>query len=207
MNSTITGTFSGPSASRRACRGRAPVSSRYHSVACFASSALAVPARRVDLVVDVGDVVDERDVVTHHLQPRSPPHADDEGPRVADVSARVHGRAADVHPHRAGRQRQVDQFLRVRVKELHRSSVGFPHAAAPRSLTRVPARSRVRSRRASPRADCHRLPSAREGSTSRRACRASPFARSRNSRKRSSVGPLVRRGDRVGLGRSGPSSA
>ena len=42
-----------------------------------------VRRRLVDLVVDVGDVVDERGVVAARAEPVPQPHADDVGPRVA----------------------------------------------------------------------------------------------------------------------------
>src|SRR5439155_12533850 len=56
-----------------------------------------LPGRLVDLVVDVGDVLDQLhrlpaplEVALHQLE-------DDVGPGVANVDAVVHGRAADVH--------------------------------------------------------------------------------------------------------------
>ena len=79
---------------------------------------LDVPARRllrelravagrgvVDLVVDVGDVVDELHVVPARAQPRPEPHRDHERARVPHMGARVHRRPADVHPDRARRRR------------------------------------------------------------------------------------------------------
>ncbi len=70
----------------------------------------AVPGRGlVDLVVDVRDVVDERDLVAALPQPAREPHEDHERPRVADVRALVDGRAADVDPDRLGRRRQLDE--------------------------------------------------------------------------------------------------
>ena len=73
--------------------------------------ALGARARRrlVDLVVHVGDVVDERHLVAALAQPALVPAAEHERPRVADVRAGVDGRAADVHPDRAGRLGQVDE--------------------------------------------------------------------------------------------------
>ena len=53
----------------------------------------------IDLVVDVGDVVDVRDVIAALAEPVSQPGEDDEGHRVPDVGPLVHGGATDVHPH------------------------------------------------------------------------------------------------------------
>ena len=63
----------------------------------------------VDLVVDVGDVVDEGHVVAGRLQPRPHPHPDDERTRIADVRAGVDGRAAEVHADGARRRRELDE--------------------------------------------------------------------------------------------------
>src|SRR5450830_758058 len=57
----------------------------------------AVTGRRlVDLVVDVGDVGGELDLVAALQQPVPEPDEDDVGTRVTDVDALVDGRAADV---------------------------------------------------------------------------------------------------------------
>ena len=79
---------------------RSPMSSMYHCGR--ARGELGARARRgvVDLVVHVGDVVDERRVVAAAPQPVAQPHADDERPRVADVRALVDRRPAEVHAHR-----------------------------------------------------------------------------------------------------------
>ena len=67
----------------------------------------AVPGGRlVDLVVDVGDVLDEGNLVAGFDEPPAEPRRDDKGPRVADVDPPVDGRAAEVHADRAGGRRQ-----------------------------------------------------------------------------------------------------
>ena len=101
---------------------------------------LEVPARRVlgelrarsgrrfvDLVVDVGDVDDERRLVALVLEPALQPERED-GDRegVADVDALVHRRPAVVDPDRPRRRRQLLQPPRGGVIEPHRPS------AAPR---------------------------------------------------------------------------
>ena len=65
--------------------------------------------RLVDLVVHVGDVVDERDVVAAQPQPARVPGADHVRAGVPDVRTRVHRRAADVHADRPRRLGQVDE--------------------------------------------------------------------------------------------------
>ena len=57
-----------------------------------------LPRRRVDLVVDVGDVDDQLRPVA--LRPQKPGEQgeDDEGPRIADVDPAVHGRPARIDP-------------------------------------------------------------------------------------------------------------
>ena len=100
---------------------------------------LSACARRgvVDLVVDVGDVVDELRVVAAQAQPRPQPHPDDERPCVADVCARVDRRPAEVHPHRPGSRRQIDERPRGRVVEAHAMRVmrgGVPRRAAGRAV-------------------------------------------------------------------------
>ena len=71
--------------------------------------ALGARARRrlVDLVVHVRDVVDERHLVPARAQPARAATADHVRARVADVGARIDGRAADVHPDRPGRLGQL----------------------------------------------------------------------------------------------------
>ena len=58
--------------------------------------------RGVDLVVDVGDVPDERDPVALVLEEALELGEDHERPRVADVHARVDRRPAGVDPHAGG---------------------------------------------------------------------------------------------------------
>ena len=86
-------------------RPRPPVSSTYQPLASAASFALAPGRGRVDLVVDVGDVLGERHLVAAALEPALEPHRDHERARVADVDALVDRRAAEVHPDRPGRRR------------------------------------------------------------------------------------------------------
>ncbi len=97
--SEASGSWSGrPSPSRS-------VSSKYARVISAASSLRGLPglARRlVDLVVDVGDVDDQLDLVALVLEEALQEHEDDVRPRVADVDARVRRRAARVDPDRPG---------------------------------------------------------------------------------------------------------
>ena len=94
----------------------------------------------VDLVVDVGDVVDERHVVAGRLSQLRSHIADHERPCVADVHAVVHRRPADVHADRARWLRQVDLAPGQRVIEPHRpSAASSRHARAP-SRARWPPR-------------------------------------------------------------------
>ena len=76
-------------------------------------------SRLVDLVVHVRDVVDEGHVVSTPTQPVAEPGEDDEGPRVPDVRALVNGRAADVHPDRPRRRRELDERAREAVVDAH----------------------------------------------------------------------------------------
>jgi len=73
----------------------------------------------VDLVVDVGDVVDERDVVAAPAEPAPEPHPEHERAGVPDVRTRIDGGAADVHPDRPGRRRQLLEPSRERVVQTH----------------------------------------------------------------------------------------
>ena len=98
----------------------------------------------VDLVVDVGDVVHQRHVVSLRPQPGAQPHPEHEGPRVADVGPRVDGRSADVHPDRPGRLGQLVEPARVGVIEPHRACARSRRAGAPRSRRRARGRARGR---------------------------------------------------------------
>ena len=143
----------------------------------------------VDLVVDVGDVVHERRVVAAHPQPRPQPHAEDERPRVADVRTRVDGRPAEVHAHRAGRRRQLDERLRVQVSK---SRIDPPRASRLAAARRAPPRARGRCR-APVSATAHRPQVAADrlqlaDDRLRAVLVEAPAAATRSSRKRSSVG-------------------
>jgi hypothetical protein len=98
----------------------------------------------VDVVVDVGDVLDERHVVAARLEPALDPDGQHERPRVADVDALVDRRAARVDADRAGRRRKLLDPAGERVIEPHRSAGGSRPWAAPRS--RPTARARARRR-------------------------------------------------------------
>ena len=104
----------------------------------------------IHLVVDVRDVVYERDLVTPAKEPAPKPHPEHERPRVADVDPLVDGGAADVDPDRPGWRRQLDEPAGLAVVETHRAMVlrptepgsraREPHLEAPR-----PARTRARA--------------------------------------------------------------
>ena len=147
-----------------------------------AAGVLEVPLRRlaralgagargglVDLVVDVGDVVDERDVVAALAQPALVPAREHERPCVADVGACVDGRAADVHADRSRRRRQLDEVAREGAIEPHRPASAPRPAGARRSRSRARARARRRSERAAAPSGRRRRPSARGRCPSRRA--------------------------------------
>ena len=88
--------------------------------------------RLVDLVVDVRDVVHQRRVGPGRLQPRAEPHPDHERPRVPDVCACVHRRAADVHAHRRGSGRHLDERARIGVVEAQGHLFRLVRGAMPR---------------------------------------------------------------------------
>ena len=69
----------------------------------------------VDLVVDVGDVVDVGHLVAALAEPVAEPGEDDERDGVADVRPLVDGRAADVHPHLRRRRRAARRATFVAV--------------------------------------------------------------------------------------------
>ena len=122
---------------------------------------LGARARRgvVDLVVDVGDVVDELRVVAGRLQPRAQPHADDERARVADVRARVHRRAADVHAHRPGSAQAARRASACRCRKAHGFRVVRARSASSRGSARSTAQSSgPRSRPVSATRNAFRLP-------------------------------------------------
>jgi hypothetical protein len=58
-----------------------------------------------DLVVDVGDVLDEGHVVTRGREPASEYVQRDRSAEVADVGGGLHGGSTDVHAHMTGAQR------------------------------------------------------------------------------------------------------
>ena len=77
----------------------------------------------VDLVVDVGDVVDELHRVAVGAEPAGHPREHDERTRVADVRTLIDGRPADVHPDLGRRCGKLDEVTRKRVVEPHRAMV------------------------------------------------------------------------------------
>ena len=133
--------------------------------------ARSVASRDVDLVVDVGDVVDERDVVAAQAQPVAKPHADDERARVPDVCARVDRRAAEVHANWSRGRRELDFRALKRAIEPHRSCAAPPPAAALRSPPTARARAPVLSAQAGATSGHRRRPSARARAHARRRCR------------------------------------
>ena len=104
----------------------------------------------VDLVVHVGDVVDERRVVAAVPQPVAQPHAEHERPGVADVRALVDGRPAEVHPDGPGRRAAAPRAgattcCRAASRpSLEQRGAAARRAAARRSPPRAPARARAR---------------------------------------------------------------
>ena len=82
----------------------------------------------VDLVVHVGDVLDERDLVALVLEPALQPDEDDVRPRVPHVDSLVNGGPADVHANRARRRRELPLAAGQRVVEEH------PRVIAARAL-------------------------------------------------------------------------
>ena len=157
-----------------------PVSSRYHSVASARALGARTRGRLVDLVVDVRDVVDERDVVAALAQPALVPAREHVRARVADVGARVDGRAADVHADRARRLGELGELAGEGVIEPHRPASAPRPAGAPRSRPTAPARARRRSGRAAAPSGRRRPPSAR----GRCPCRRARCARSSANRVR-----------------------
>ena len=99
------------------------VSSKYQRVARSASS-LARHALGaggvVDLVVHVGDVLDELRLVALLAQPVPHPEENDVRSRVPDVDPLVDRRPADVHANRARRRGQLLLAAGERVVDLHR---------------------------------------------------------------------------------------
>ena len=78
-----------------------------------------LPGGLVDLVVHVGDVLDERHVVAGLLEPALQPEENHVGPSVPHVDPLVDRRAADVHADRARRRRQLVLGAGQRVVEEH----------------------------------------------------------------------------------------
>ena len=85
----------------------------------------------VDLVVDVGDVVDEYRLVAALAQPRTKPHSDHDRTSVADVCARIDRWPADIHAH-VGRIDRHEVFLlagqRIVEAQCHGFSSLFAHS-------------------------------------------------------------------------------
>ena len=76
----------------------------------------------IDLVVDVGDVHGERHEVALVFEKAREQGEDDEGTRVSDVDARVHGRAAGVDPDTPGIARlKLEQLAAGGVVKAHGS--------------------------------------------------------------------------------------
>ena len=117
--------------------------------------------RLVDLVVDVRDVVDERDLVAALAQPALVPAREHEGARVADVGAGIDGGAADVHADRTGRRRQLDEVAGEGAIEPHRPASAPRPAGARRSPSTARALARRRSTRVAGPSGRRRPPSAR----------------------------------------------
>ena len=84
-----------------------------------------------DLVVDVGDVPAERDLVAAGLQPADEDVEVDAGPDVPDVRRRLHGGTAQVYRHRPGADRgELTHRARGCVMEAERHPVRLPGTAA-----------------------------------------------------------------------------
>src|SRR5690606_11429901 len=75
---------------------------------------------REDLVVDVGDVAHEGDVVAAPGDPAAPQVVDEGRAQVPDVRRRLHGGSADVDAHATWLERfEVEQLLGTGVVEAH----------------------------------------------------------------------------------------
>src|SRR6266576_1254928 len=142
----------------------------------------------VDLVVDVRDVRDERDVVAALREPASQPHRDHKRPRVADMDALVHGRSARVHTDRARRGWKLLPPPCQRVIELHRSYAVLRHAEARRSRPRARDHVPVPSALRGPPSDSRPRPSTRARVRARRAFRS----RARRARGSAQASPARR---------------
>ena len=102
---------------------------------------LAFARGDVDLVVDVGHVLDERDSEALVLEEALVEGEDDERPRVPDMDPRVDGRPAGVDPDLARLARlELAEAVRERVVQLdrHRSSIATASAAIPSPRPRKP---------------------------------------------------------------------
>jgi hypothetical protein len=98
----------------------------------------------VDLVVYVGDVLDERHLVPPGLEPALEPKGQHVRPRVPDVDPLVDGGAAEVHADGPGRWGELLLRARVRVIEPHRCDGALPRGGARERPSRAPARARRR---------------------------------------------------------------
>ena len=130
---------------------------------------------RVDLVVDVGDVLHQRHVVAALLEPAAEPHGDDERPRVPHMDSLVDGRPAEVHADRAlAGLGELDEATCGRVIEPHRPSGEPRRWGARRSRPTARGRALDPSAQAATRAGRLRPPSARARCPwpSRRSCAA-----------------------------------
>src|ERR671925_1011318 len=117
---------------------------------------------RIHLVVDVGDVVDERHLVAAAAKPAPQPHTENERPRVADMDALVDGRAADIHPHGPGGIRERIDPTGECVVEPDRHGAALPRSGAPPVWPLALGPGRVPSRQAGAPASRRRPPSTRE---------------------------------------------
>src|SRR2546430_11176778 len=102
---------------------------------------LALARGDVDLVVDVGHVLDERDSEALVLEEALVEGEDDERPRVPDMDPRVDGRPAGVDPDLARLARlELAEAVRATVVQLdrHRSSIATASAAIPSPRPRKP---------------------------------------------------------------------
>ena len=130
------------------------------------------PRGVVDLVVDVGDVGDERHLVALVLEEALEQRGDDVGPRVADMDAVVDRRPARIDAH-AARVARLERLLaagaRVVQADLagHRPPIyarcgrdGWPAPGRPGRVYKVPCHARRAAPRPAPRAARRGLPHA-----------------------------------------------
>jgi len=74
-----------------------------------------------NLVVDIGDVPDHRDLISAVAKPPTPQVVDQRTPKVAYVGLGLHGRTTDIHRDTAWNKRsEVDYFLGQRIVKPNR---------------------------------------------------------------------------------------